>query len=484
MVMPGEFRTTKVAAKVTGSGAYMSELTHHKMCQAKRLAIGFLALGVVFAGSGPASAETLAQALAWAYEGNPLLRAERARQRGTDEQVPQALSGWRPTIVANGDVGVQHNDTNTTPSQRTDPAGFTIELNQPIFRGFRTINQTKSAEANVRAGRQNLLAVEQELLFDTVQAFADVVRDRQIVHLRTKNVSFLVEQLKAAKARFEVGEITRTDVSQSNARLSLSRSNLSNARSNLETNRAIYTRLTGRKPGRLTKLKVLRRLPKTLSRAIAIAERTNPTILSAVHIEEAARHDIKTAKGDLLPTLSLQARYQLRHDPSTFTRTSEAAQVLGALSVPLYQSGLQYSQVRQAKQVASQRRLQILNARRQVRERVVTGWHALIATRQTIRSFADQVRANRFALEGVRQEALVGSRTTLDVLDAEQELVDSQVSLAGARRDNIVAAYLLLGSIGKLTATDLRLPVAVYDPTRHYDATRDRLFGTSTETIE
>lgn len=443
-----------------------------------------MACGLVLGAETPASAETLAQALASAYLNNPTLRAERARQRASDELVPQALSGWRPTVIASGDAGVEHNDTSTAKSTSTEPAGLAIELSQPLFRGFRTINQTKAAEASVRAGRESLLSVEQQLLFDSVSIFVDVIRDREIVRLRRKNVAFLTEQLRASNARFEVGEITRTDVSQSNARLSLSRSNLANAVSNLQTSRANYVRLIGRQPGKLTKAKVLRRLPKTLHDAIAIAERTSPQILAAIHFEDAAIYNVKTAKGDLLPTLSLQARYQLRHDPSAFTQTSETATVLGALSVPLYQSGRVYSQVREAKQTASRRRLEVLEARRSVRERVVSSWHALMATRQTIQSFADQVRANQFALEGVRQEALVGSRTTLDVLDAEQELVDSQISLTGARRDNIVAAYLILGAIGKLTAADLRLPVPIYDPSAHYDATRNRWFGTNTETVE
>ena len=445
-----------------------------------------LALGALAATSGNAYAhgETLAQALASAYANNPTIRAERARQRATDEQVPQALSGWRPTISADADAGIEWDDTNTTNTTETEPAGFAIQLSQPIFRGFRTINETKRAESNVEAGRQTLLAVEQQVLFDAASAFMNVIRDREIVRLRRRNVSFLGQQLQASNARFDVGEITKTDVSQSNARLSLSRSNLSNAQSNLQTSRANYTRLVGHAPGKLRKAKVLRRLPKSLQEAIAIAERTNPNILAAMHIEDASRHNIEAVKGQLLPTLSLQARFSLRHEPSAFTNTSENGTVLGALSIPLYQAGRVYSEVREAKQVASQRRLEILEARRAVRENVVSAWHALVATRQTIRSFADQVRANQFALEGVRQEALVGSRTTLDVLDAEQELVDSQVSLANARRDNVVAAYLVLASIGKMNPRDLRLPVGQYDPAIHYDATRDRLFGTNTETVE
>jgi TolC family type I secretion outer membrane protein len=438
-----------------------------------------------------AGGQTLAQALASAYSNNPTIRAERARQRATDEQVPQALSGWRPTVSARGDVSKEWEDiepddptVGANSPKSIESAGFSIQLDQPIFRGFRTLNETKRAESNVDAGRQTLLAVEQQILFDAASAFMNVIRDREIVRLRTRNVSFLQKQLEASKARFDVGEITKTDVSQANARLSLSRSNLSTAKSNLQTSRATYTRLIGQAPGKLRQAKVLRRLPKTLQEAVAIAEQTNPNILAAMHIEDASRHNIQAVKGQLLPTLSLQARYSLRDNHQAFPDSSETVTVLGALSIPLYQAGRVYSEVREAKQLASQRRLEILEARRAVRENVVSAWHALMAARQTIRSFADQVSANEFALEGVRQEALVGSRTTLDVLDAEQELVDSQVSLANARRDNIVAAYLVLASIGKMTPRDLRLPVAQYDPAVHYDGTRNRLFGTNTETVE
>ena len=452
-----------------------------RMGIARKVACGLLMGTAVLATATPARAESLAQALASAYSNNPTIRAERARQRATDEQVPQALSGWRPTVTTFADAGLQRNFVS---GSSTEPAGISIELNQPIFRGFRTINQTKVAESNVEAGRQNLLAVELSILFDAASAFMNVIRDREIVRLRRKNVAFLGEQLRASKARFDVGEITRTDVSQSNARLSLSRSNLATARSNLQTSRANYVNLVGRSPGKLTGAKVLRRLPKTLQQSVAIAESVNPNVLAAMHLDDASRHNVEAVKGNLLPTLSLQARYELNHDPSTTARTSERGVILGALTIPLYQAGRVYSQVREAKHVASQRRLQILETKRAVRERVVSAWHALVAARQTIRSFSDQVRANRFALDGVRQEALVGSRTTLDVLDAEQELVDSQVSLAGARRDRLVAAYLVLASIGKMTASDLRLSVAGYDPSAHYDATRGRLFGTNTETVD
>ncbi|MDH3743382.1 MAG: TolC family outer membrane protein, partial [Hyphomicrobiales bacterium] len=395
-----------------------------------------------------AHAESLAQALTSAYQSNPALQAERARQRATDEEVPQALSGWRPTITATADAGVENNkdkirrdvavpppfSEKITDNTNNAPAGISIELSQPIFRGFRTINETKRAESNVEAGRQNLLAVEQQVLFDASSAFMNVVRDREIVNLRVKNVSFLREQLRAAQARFNVGEITRTDVAQSRARLSLSISDLAVAKSNLRTSSANFVRFIGHEPGKLTHIRILRKLPRKLSQAVAVAERMNPNVLAALHLEEASVYATEAIKGNLLPTVSLEARYDYRKDLSPSRRSTESASLAGVLRIPLYQAGLVSSQVRESKQISSQRRLETLDVRRQVRETVVSAWHGLIASRQNIKSGTDQVNANQFALEGVRQEALVGSRTTLDVLDAEQELVDSKVRLATARR--------------------------------------------------
>ncbi len=435
-----------------------------------------------------AKAETLAEALASAYRDNPAVLAERARQRATDEQVPQALSGWRPTIIANGDAGPvyqrDHVDGSEIIKDNRETAGVSIELNQPIFRGFRTINETKRAESNVEAGRQNLSAVTQQVLFDASTAFMNVIRDRQIVNLRKKNVAFLREELRAAEARFKVGEITRTDVSQAKARLSGGISDLSTARSDLRTSAANYVRLIGHEPRKLTQAKILHRLPRDLNRAIGIAEQANPNVLAALNLEDASLHNTEAVKGNLLPTVSVVGRWAYRTRAGIGSLHSEDATIFGAITVPLYQAGQVYSDVREAKQLSSQQRLLTLDVRRQVREGVVSAWHILIAARQTIKSFSDQVSANEFALEGVKQEALVGSRTTLDVLDAEQELLDSQVALVQARRDSIVAAYALLAAIGRLNAQDLKLPVETYDPAEHYSATRDRLFGTDTETID
>ena len=431
--------------------------------------------------TGVAWAESLPAALKSAYIKHPALQADRARQRGVDENVSQAVSGWRPTVTASGDTGVQWSKSTTLTTSlkrvKTNPHGFSVTLSQPLFSGLKTISGTKQAKAVVEAGRQQLLSTEQTVLLDGATAYMDVLRDRRIVGLRGQNVSFLLSQLSASNARFAVGEITRTDVAQSRARLASSRADLAVARSNLASSIAFYIRVIGHAPRKMRFPNLSLRVPRSLNSALQIAAKTSPTILAAAFNYEAARHNIKVQRGDLLPTLSLQAQYSLRYEPSSTIKRTGTGLVQGVLSVPLYQAGRVYSQLRQAKQQASQNQLLILDARRQVRQSVVSTWHAYVASGQTIRSIKAQVSANRLALSGVRQEALVGSRTTLDILDAKRELVNSQVTLASAERNKIIAAYQLISATGRMTARHLGLSVQIYDPAVNADRVNYKLFG-------
>ena len=449
----------------------------------------FMALALAAAaltGTGPtaARAESIAAALSSSYMGSPTLNAERARQRATDEAVPQALSGWRPTVSANGDAGVAWNDSSITKPSRTVPAGVAATLTQPIFRGFRTVSGTAQAEALVSAGRQGLLAVEQQVLLDGATAYMNVIRDRNVLQLRQKNVEVLTEQLKASQARFDVGEITRTDVAQSQASLALSRSALAAAEANLATSVANYVRIIGYAPGTLRFPQLSALTPKSLDNALSMAERINPNILSAAFNEEAARHNIDLVQGGLLPQVSFNAQYTYNHEPSAGIDWNDQATLFGQVQIPIYEGGLIYSEVRQAKQTASQRRLLVVDVRRQVREQVSDAWNLLKAAEAVIVSSKTQVEANRLALEGVRQEALVGSRTTLDVLDAEQTFVDSQVLLATAERDRIVSAYQLIASVGRMTARDLQLNVTYYDAEQNYLDVRRKWIGTHVNTVD
>jgi TolC family type I secretion outer membrane protein len=435
--------------------------------------------------SNPVNAyESIAGALATSYMGNPTLNAERARQRATDENVPQALSGWRPTVSVNGDVGAAWNDSSITRPTNTTPAGVAVTLTQPVFRGFRTVSATAQAEALVSAGRQDLLTVEQQVLLDAATAYMNVIRDRNVLALRAKNVEVLKEQLRASQTRFEVGEITRTDVAQSRASLAQAQSNYAAAEANLAASVANFLRIIGHAPGTLRFPEISPLVPKTLDRALALSEQINPTILAAAFNEEAARHNIDLIKGGLLPEVSFNAQYTYNHEPSANVDWSDQATVFGQVQIPLYEGGLIYSQVRQAKQVDSQRRLEVIDVRRQVREQVTQTWNNLKAAESVIASSKIQVEANRLALEGVRQEALVGSRTTLDVLDAEQVFVDSQVLLATAERDRIVSAYQLIAATGHMTARNLNLDVIYYDVRQNYLDVRYKWIGTNVNTVD
>jgi outer membrane protein len=453
-----------------------------------RRMIAALALtSALFAAPAIPSAETLNEALASAYSGNPTLRADRARQRGTDELVPQALSGWRPTVTAQASAGPEHVNNNGIQgesfNETTIPGQLEITLIQPVFSGFETKYAVKSGEANVEAGRQDLLAVEQDVLFQAIQAYMDVIRDRQILSLRQRNVEVLREQLKAAQERFNVGVVTRTDVAQARARLALSQSEVSSARATLAASVANYDRVIGHSPGSLKYPKIAK-LPATLDEATATADRINPQVLAAAFVAEAAHNDIGVATAGLLPDVSLQASALVQSPDLQKAPDEETYSLLGVVTVPLYEAGRVYSAVRQAKQIASQQRIAIIEVQRAVRETVVTAWNALDAARQVIVSARVQVSANELALEGVKQEYLVGSRTTLDVLDAEAELLLSRETLVVAERDQVVAAYQLIAATGRLTAQDLSLRVKIYDPVENYRKVRNKWFGTHADTVD
>lgn len=439
--------------------------------------------------AGPAWAESLTDALAAAYTSNPTLQAARAELRATDENVAQALSNWRPSVTATGTGQFTSTESDlsvgtgagfgTIASSQDDRTSYTgaVTVQQNIYRGGRTVAQTSQAKAQVAAGRAQLTGTEQDVLLAAVTAYMDVLRDAATVELNANNVAVLERQLQASQDRFDVGEITRTDVAQSEARLSRSRSLLIQAEAQLTNSRAAYERIIGAAPGTLDATPPLPALPGTEAEALDTALRTNPTLVAARFAEEASRHAIRNAKGSLLPTLTVQGEYGYSDKPSASVQNTESATVTGRLTVPLYQSGAVYSQVRQAKQLNSQSRLQIAEAARQVEESVASAWEAYRAANSQIESDREQVRANEIALDGVQQEAQVGSRTTLDVLDAEQELLDSRVALVTSERDAYVAAYRLLAATGYLTAERLGLPVELYDPAGNYERVHDKWFG-------
>jgi outer membrane protein len=439
-----------------------------------------------FAVQNAVFAETLAGALSAAYHNNSTLEAERARQRGTDELVPQALAGWRPTISAQGSVAHELRDAPNLFGNRTysvtNPGSLSIQLTQPIFRGFKTVEGTAQAEANVRAGRQQLLSVEQTTLFNAVQAYMNVIQAREILSLRRKNVSVLQSQLDASSARFKAGELTRTDVAQSRATLSGAQGQVALAVANVQSAEANYKTVIGRSPGKLVMPKLASR-PKSLQSAFQIAQETNPNILAAAQVQLAAEHNVNVIGGDLLPTINLQASASISGDLSDANSGVTTGLIQGVVSVPIYEAGRVYSGVRQAKEVVSQNRIQVISAVRSVRESVVNAWNNIIATGQNLSAARAQVEASNLALDGVRQEYQVGSRSTIDVLNTQQLVVNAQISVVVARHDQLIASYQLLAAMGHLTSAHLGIN-GRYDVKEHYNDVRNKWIGLEAESGE
>ncbi len=432
--------------------------------------------------AAPVAAETLHQALAAAYKYNPRIDAERARLRATDEEVARANSGFRPNIGASADV--THDWQRSRPGAVGDGGntskGYSVSLSQPIFSGFRTVNAVSEAEAVVRAGRENLRIVEQGVLLDGVTAFMDVVRDQAILRLRENNVNVLSRELQATRDRFAVGEVTRTDVAQAEARRAGSISALDLARSNLKISRAAYERIVGHPPGRLVEPRgAYAKLPRTQDEAVGIAIKEAPAVVAALYREQAARFTVDRIWGELLPSVSLEAGYSQRFDPSQTIDEREGTTVSGRVSIPIYAGGEVHARVRQAKHTHLSLLQEIERYRTEAREAVFSAWAQLTASRAQLESDQSQVAAARTALTGVREEQKVGQRTILDVLNAEQEYLAAQVSLETTRRNLVVNSYLVVQAIGRLSSENLSLTKLVYDPEVHYSEVRRKWWGIS-----
>lgn len=441
-----------------------------------------VALGVFSLTTG-AMAETLENALIKAYLNNPELNAQRASLRATDEAVSQALSNWRPNVTWTGTADRQQRDDNTrTTSSRTvstNPLTSTFTITQPLFRGFQTVNETAEAEANVKAERWRLVDQEQETLLDAVTAYANMLRDAAVLQLNTNNEQVLLRQLEATQDRFDVGELTRTDVSQAQSRYSRSVADRIQSQGDLEQARADYENVIGDIPVDLEIPAAISSLPPTVDEAVALAMKNNPAFLAAFYDEVEAMEDIDKTAGRLLPELDLVASSSTSLYTSTDDNRTDTHKIGLSLTIPFYQQGSVYSEVREAKQTAAQRRMEMEQARRNAIEVAKTSWEELVTARARIESFQDEIRSAEVALDGVQREAAVGSRTVLDVLDAEQELLDAKVSLVRVQRDELVAMFELKQAIGELTAEKLGLDTGIYEPDVHYNEVRGKWIGTS-----
>jgi outer membrane protein len=436
---------------------------------------------------------SLLEALAVAYETNPVLAAQQASLRATDEGVAVANGGWRPTISAGGTYAYQQ--YYFFPQTVTDPAGNVIfgpfstisahplqgalTVTQPIFKGGRTIAQIGRAKAFVRVGRAQLIAAEQTVLLSAATAYMDVVRDTAVLNLRHRNVDLLQKQADATQAQFNAGSLTRTDVAQAQARLAGAQSDLTAAQSQLAISVANFLQAIGRQPETLeTDPTLPRALPASLDDSTDLALKQNPNIVVARENEVAAYYAIDDAFGAMLPTFSVQGQYgygqgSLTTPTGGFNNTPHSAQhaitVTGQLNVPIYQAGVEEATLRQAKELHAQAELNIHVSDRAVRDAVAIAWAQFESAEASIASSEAAVAANRIAFEGVSKEQSVGGRTILDVLNAQQELLNSAVALVTAKHNAVVAAFQVLSASGALTATNLGLQVKLYDPTVHYD---------------
>jgi outer membrane protein len=449
------------------------------------------AVGLAFLPSH-AAADTLEWALAQAYKNNPQLNSQRAITRQADEGVPQALSGYRPKVTATGTLGSQFQQTTSkTPGQGVVPPVYVntegqfaphsvgISATQTLFNGFQNGNRTRQAESQVSAARETLRLIEQNVLLNAATAYMNLLRDEATLDLQRRNVQVLQEQLRQTRDQFNVGEVTKTDVAQAESRLAGGRSAVLAAESNYVSSKAFYRQTIGVQPGKLAPGSPVDRLsPRTLGEAIASGRALNPTVTAAIFGIDVAALQVKINEGALYPTLSLVVSAQNAWETNTTTLLQQFnASAIGQLSVPLYQGGVEYSNIRQSKEVVGQKRLDLETARDQAQASVVQSWGQLEAAKAQIQATQSQVTAAEIALNGVREEARVGQRTTLDVLNAQQELVNDRVALVSAQRDRVVASFTLLSAVGGLSAQRLGLNVPTYDPITHYVQVRDSWAG-------
>ncbi len=453
-----------------------------------------LTCAVIAFASTTATAQTLEEALAQAYSSNPTLAAQRAALRAADERVSQALSGYRPTAQAT--LSASGNRTNSTIkgaggdqiTSSTTPKAAGVSVNQPLYDATITPSVRRS-EKLVQAQRAQVLTTEQSVLLNAATAYLDVVQNQAVLTLNINNEQVLRRQLEAARDRFRVGEYTRTDVSQSESRLAASIANRISSEGTLQVSRATYESIIGTRPGNNLKApKPTFKLPTRLDEAVEMARANNPAVLSASFQEAAQRDAVDQQFGRLLPSARLAAQGSRTFDAgpssnglfggsSPITR-QDSGSIQAQVVIPLYSAGQPEALVREAKETANQARIQIDDTRRQVGAAAISAWQALMAARASTESFQAQIKAAQIALDGVRQEAQVGSRTVLDVLNQEQELLNARVSLVRAQHDEMVQAFTVMNSIGQLTAQQLHLPVEYYDMEKHYRATRDKWIGT------
>lgn len=430
------------------------------------------------------SNQPLLEALRTAYINNPTLRAARAEMRATSEFLPQAQSGWMPVANANGTATKADIDPRRSGGGTTSKT-LGLSVTQPLYRGGRTVSGIDSAENRIKAQAAILDATEQQLLLNVATAYMNVVRDRALLALSENNITVVNRQMDASRSRFEVGEVTRTDVAQSQARLARAQANRTTAIGNLKSSLAVYEQLVGTPANNLVQTTVNFVFPASRDEATALADRNSPLIAASTYLHQSAEEDIGTIFGELLPELGLSANIERTWDPQPGRIPDTTNKSLSLVAtIPLYEGGYTRSRVRQAKFTANQRYIETMETQRETRQNVVSNWETWKASQAEIISRQSQVEANRIAQEGVRQEAELGTRTILDALDADQEYLDAQVALVSAQRDEIVASFALARALGILTPATLGFPEISYNPVLDRDTADWKMLGMDVDRVQ
>ncbi len=458
------------------------------------------ALIIIASFVGQASAQTMPSALTLAYQNNPQLNAQRAQVRVTDEAVPQALSGYRPQVSVTASAGQSFTSTTSRSTEQVrgtnrsafvgpesitsgdfTPYSVGAAATQTLFNGFQTANRTRLAEGQVSAAREALRVLEQQVLLSAATVYMDFLRDSAIVDVQRSNVTVLTETLRQTQDRFNVGEVTRTDVAQSEAQLAAGQFQLLTAELNLITTRANFRQVIGIEAGKLTPAPPVDRFaPRTLVASLQVGLEQNPNVTAAMYGIDVAHLQVKVNEGALFPTVTLNAAAEWAVNPTLTQAEQTSWSISSQVVVPIYQGGAEYSLIRQSKQSLTQQRLNLEQVRDQIRQNIAQAWGVVSATKAQVESAQAQVRFSEVALNGVREEARVGQRTTLDVLNAQQTLVNARVTLVTAQHDRVVASYSLLSAVGILSPQTLGLATPVYDPRVHYFQIRDSWFGLRT----
>ena len=439
---------------------------------------------------GTARAETIGGALTKAYLNNPSLNAQRAAVRVSDESLPKAEAGMLPTIGASAQAGYAANKISTPASagalNSTDtslPRNYGMTVTQTLFDGNRTRNSVTQAESNVLAAREQMRTTEQQVLLSALTSYMDVLRDTAILDLNRSNVQVLVEQLRQTRDRFNVGELTRTDVAQAESSLATAQAQELGAETQLANSIAGYRFYIGDDPKNLQPVAPLTRpLPKSVADAVAISQSENPNIVAQLHNVDAALMAIKVSEAALLPSVQVQGAVSQQWDPLSYGSGYRVLQgsVTGSVNVPIWDGGSSYAGIRAAKETLGQQELTADSARDQVRAQVVQAWGANVNSTGVIKADKAAVDAAEVALVGVREEAKVGQRTTLDVLNAQQAVLTARTQLVKDEHDQVVNSYTLLSTVGRLSTRGLGLAVLEYDPRTHFDQVKHKLFGGDT----